>query len=288
MKRRIRILLIEILVTSLLAIGIGGGLLCENALRLPQTWRNDPPPNFGYPVEITAFDGIPLRGSWFPPKEPDGPVVLALHGVGDSRRGMSGIVPILQRNGYGVLAPDSRGHGVSGGTQFTFGLKEVDDVNRWVNWILKSNLQRHIYGLGESMGAGILLQASGPGTRFRAVVAESPFASFRMIANYRVGQQIGFLSPVFVEAAFLYARLKYQLKFSDASPLKQVGKSAVPILLIHGTADQNIPIEHTRVLAAANPARIQVWVVPGGDHVEASSRAPAEFEKRVVAWFRAN
>lgn len=288
MKRRIGILLMVIPVIGLAVTGFGGVLLCENALRLPAEWRHDPPAGFGEPVEIRAADGIPLRASWFPPAEPDGPIVLALHGVADSRKGMAGIVQILQRNGYGVLAPDSRGHGISGGTQFTFGLKEVDDVNRWIDWVQKSNPQRRIYGLGESMGAGILLQAAGPGTKLRAVVAESPFASFRMVANYRVGQQIGFISPVFVEAAFFYAQLKFNLNFNDASPLKQVVNAGVPILLIHGTADTNIPIEHTRRLAAANPTRIQVWEVPGGDHVNASSRAPAEFERRVLGWFQAN
>lgn len=288
MKRRIRILILEALVIVVAVSGIGGAVLCENALHLQPDMRPAPPAGFGAPVEIHAADGILLRASWFPPKDAAAPVVILLHGVADSRRGFSGIIAMLQRNGFGALAPDSRGHGTSGGDQFTFGLKEVGDLNRWCDWVEKSSPGSRLYGLGESMGSAILLQASGPGARFRAVVAESPFASFWMVANHRVGQLVGVASTPFVAGAFIYARLKYGLSFSEASPLKQVSKPGIPILLIHGSRDENIPIEHTRVLAAANPARVQVWEVPDGDHVDASARAPVEFEKRVVAFFRAH
>jgi hypothetical protein len=44
-----------------------------------------------------------------------------------------------------------------------------------------------IFGMGESMGAAIVLQ-SVKTTPFCAVVAESSFASFRQIAYVRVGQ----------------------------------------------------------------------------------------------------
>ncbi|QOY90425.1 alpha/beta hydrolase [Paludibaculum fermentans] len=288
MKRRIRILLIEALVIVLAVSCLGGVVLCENALRLPANHRPSPPAGFGAPVEIQAADGIPLKASWFPPKDPGAPVVILLHGVGDSRRSFGGIVAMFQRNGFGALAPDSRGHGLSGGDQFTFGLKEVGDLNRWCDWVEKSSPGSRLYGLGESMGSGILLQAAGPGTRFRAVVAESPFATFWMVANHRVGQLVGYAATPFVAGAFVYARLRYGLNFREASPLKQVSKPGVPILLIHGTKDENIPIEHTRFLASANPGRIQVWEVPGGDHVDAIARAPVEFEKRVIGFLHAN
>ena len=45
-----------------------------------------------------------------------------------------------------------------------------------------------MYGLGESLGASILIQATAREPVFRAIVAECPFADLRAIAEFRVPQ----------------------------------------------------------------------------------------------------
>jgi prolyl oligopeptidase family protein len=122
------------------------------------------------------------------------------------------------------------------------------------------------------------------------VAAESPFSSFREIAYDRVGQffHLGpwlgrtLLRPI-VEAAFLYARWKYQLNFEHLSPQESVAKTKVPVLLIHGTGDTNIPIRHSRRIAENSNALL--WEVPDAEHCGAMSMTPKEFEQRLVGWF---
>jgi pimeloyl-ACP methyl ester carboxylesterase len=60
--------------------------------------------------------------------------------------------------------------------------------------------------------------------------------------------------------------------------------SQVPILLIHGKDDRNIPVRHSRRIAALNPA-VALWEVPNADHCGAILAAPSELEQRVVGWF---
>jgi hypothetical protein len=70
------------------------------------------------------------------------------------------------------------------------------------------------YGLGESMGAAVLLQALHGEPRLCAVAVESPYASFREVALDRLVQKFAasslaarmLLTPLVAEA-FLYARL---------------------------------------------------------------------------------
>lgn len=57
-----------------------------------------------------------------------------------------------------------------------------------------------------------------------------------------------------------------------------------PVLLIHGVVDRNIPVSHSRQIAAKN-RDVVLWEVAGADHCGAISVAPAELEQRVVAWF---
>jgi pimeloyl-ACP methyl ester carboxylesterase len=70
----------------------------------------------------------------------------------------------------------------------------------------------------------------------------------------------------------------------EVSPLRAAFSSQVPIFLIHGQQDGNIPARHSRTIAAHNPALV-LWEVPGADHCGAVSVAPDEFENKLIAWF---
>jgi uncharacterized protein len=65
-----------------------------------------------------------------------------------------------------------------------------------------------------------------------------------------------------------------------------VDATSVPVLLIHGELDGNIPVRHSRLIHARN-SNTQLWEVPGTDHCGAISVAPEEFERRLVGWLKA-
>jgi len=145
------------------------------------------------------------------------------------------------------------------------------------------------------MGAAQLLQSLATETRFCAVVAESPFASFREVAYARFGREfhtgpwIG--STVFrpsVDVGFLYVRLRYGLNMEEASPKQAVEKTRTPVMLIHGLSDRNIPSFHSDEIQARNPTEIMVWKVPSAVHTGAHKAAPEEFERRVLNWFESH
>ncbi|MGH9641189.1 MAG: alpha/beta hydrolase [Terriglobales bacterium] len=246
-------------------------------------------------VSIVAGDGTRLRGWFASPAQANGNVVILLHGVGDNREGMVGFAELFLSEGYAVLLSDSRAQGESGGEFPTYGVRESDDVHRWFEWLATQHRARCTFGMGESMGAAILLQAIKQETRFCAVVVESPFASFRQIAYVRVGQFLGTgtwlgkvaLRPA-VELAFLYGRITRGIDLTDASPEDSVAGSHVPILLIHGLADNNIPFQQSERIRAHNPADIALWEVSRAGHCGAVDAAPEEFNSRVVGWFSAH
>ena len=198
----------------------------------------------------------------------------------------------LVKNHYMVLLPDARAHGNSGGELATYGLKESTDIHRWIDWIEANGHPHCMFGLGESMGAAQLLQALATDTRFCAVVAESPFATFREVAYARFGRPFHtgpwlgrtFFRPA-VDVGFLYVRWHYGLNMEKASPENAVEHSRVPVLLIHGLNDTNIPPYHSDMIQAKNPSDIVVWKVPGAVHTGAHQAAPEEFDHKVLDWF---
>jgi dipeptidyl aminopeptidase/acylaminoacyl peptidase len=236
-------------------------------------------------ARVSGRDGAHLDGWVFTPARANGGGAIVLHGVGDTREGMTDHVRLLVRAGYTVLDPDCRGHGVSGGDVISYGVREADDVHTWCDWLVGTRGVRRLYGVGRSMGAAILLESIPREPRLRAVVAECPFENFEEVAYYRLGQASHAgrfaLWPV-IHAGFGYARVRYGMNLWSASPMDAVRHAATPILLIHGTGDTNIPPVQSEHLHAVNPGATTLWLVPGAGHVGSMAVDPAGYEQRVI------
>lgn len=243
-------------------------------------------------VGVVAHDGVSLRAWSIQPHPGNGNSVILFHGMSDNRMGMIGYAELLLANGYGVLMPDSRAHGQSGGALATYGLLEKDDIQQWIRWVQDHQHPRCVFGFGESMGAAVVLQAIASKPGFCAVAAESPFASFREISYDRMGQffhsgpWIGrvALRPT-VEIALAYAKQKYDLDLQEISPEDSVATSSVPVFLIHGVVDRNIPLRHSKRIRARN-LRVVLWEVPNAGHCGAISADPEQFSRKLLAWLR--
>ena len=242
-------------------------------------------------VSIHAADGAELRAWYSVSARDNGKAIILLHGIGDNRGGVAGYGQMFLQQGYRVLLPDSRAHGESGGRLATYGLRENDYIHRWVSWLYDRGATC-VDGFGESMGAALVLESMRSEARFCAVVADSPFSTFRSVAYDREGYFVGAgrlgLEPLVgrtvgllpAEVALIYARWHYGVDLTRANPLDALKSSTIPVLLIHGEADINILPRHSRILARANPAHTQLWLVPGARHGGAASVVPQEF------WFR--
>lgn len=242
-------------------------------------------------VAIKAVDGIRLNAWLVEPEDSNKDVVVLLHGRGGNRLEMVNYADIFLAHGYSVLMPDARNHGSSGGTLTTYGLLERDDIHQWVQWLAQAQHPNCVFGFGESMGAAELLQSLKVEPGFCAIAAECPFSTFRESAYDRMGQPFHTgpwlgrtaLRPV-VEGGFLYSRLRYGLNMDQVSPESSISKAKTPILLIHGQADTNIPIRHSRRMVALNP-EIVLWEVPNTGHSNAIDTSAQELEKKLVGWF---
>jgi uncharacterized protein len=242
-------------------------------------------------VSIQSSDGLTLRAWYVQPADFKNKVVLLLHGVGDNREGVAGFARLFLQHGYAVLVPDSRAHGVSDGVLATYGLRESDDIHRWVDW-LEASHPTCVYGFGESMGAALLLQSLAKENRFCAVGAESPFANFQEVAYERAALYLRmpfwfgktFERPV-VDFALFYTRRKYGLDFRQANPADAVAHTSTPILLIGDEQDKDILPHHVTELHDRNPSSTELWMVKGAYHGGASGVDPQEFDGRVLGFF---
>ena len=243
-------------------------------------------------VTITAVDGVALKGWFVHPRDYNGNVVILLHGITDNREGVAGYGELLLEHGYAVLLPDARRHGESGGELATYGVKESDDIHRWVSWIYTHDPPQCVYGFGESYGAALMLQSLAVESRFCAVAVESPFSTAREMSFERVSGPLH-LGPWFgrtlgrpaIWSAAMYARVRYGINLLQPNPLEAVAHSRVPVLLIHGEDDRSIAPRHSQLIAAAASDHVVLWLVPHAGHTMAWAAEHREFERRLLGWF---
>ncbi len=240
---------------------------------------------------MTASDGVVLRGWLAQPAPDNGDSVILLHGMGGNRQRLTNIAEILLADGYQVLLVDLRAHGASGGDYPTYGIKEAADVQDWYDWLMTHRHPTCVFGMGESLGAAILVQASRT-TPFCAIVADSPFASYAQFAYIRIGAM--FHAGVWVgefalrpaaEVALLYGKITRGVDLSKASPEDSVAQSTVPVLLIHGLADRLIPSHASEMILAHDRRYAELWQVPNSGHCNAWNVAAAEYRARLLGWF---
>jgi alpha-beta hydrolase superfamily lysophospholipase len=241
--------------------------------------------------EVRAPDGAILRGWKIRAAAANGDWVLLFHGVGDNRAGMSVFAEFLLRAGYSVMMMDSRAQGESGGEVATYGWKERWDTVAIVNALESSESVRHLFALGISMGAAIALQSAAVEPRIEAVVAEDPFANLREVSYDYAGLQRW---PWLGKTLFRPASMEGMRALHDAggfepdqvSPQRAVAERAFPVLLICGTADHTIPCRHAEMIYRAARGPKELWIVKGAKHASAYGVAPAEYEQRVLTFFR--
>jgi len=239
---------------------------------------------------VRAPDGALLRGWKVRAEKTNGSWVLLFHGVSDNRVGVVGQSEFLLQNGYNVVMMDARCHGDSGGDIATYGWLERTDTSAVVDALEASEKPQHIFALGESMGAGIVLQAAGVDPRIEAVVAEASFADLQEAAyDYAGLREYPWLGKtLFSPGAWLMVYRSEKLAgfpAAEVSPVKAVAARPFPVLIICDEEDHALPCRHSEMIFRAALGPKEFWRVPRAYHTAALGYEPSEFRKRVLGFF---
>lgn len=214
-------------------------------------------------VKFTSSDGVLLDGWFFPAPSPAKGTVVFLHGNGENISTHFASVYWLPAEGYNVFAFDYRGYGRSRGKIDLAGAhRDAAAAIRYVQGRPDVDPARLIV-FGQSLGAAIAVYTVAGGERegVRAVVIESGFSGYRRMAREVLSRSV-VTWPL---------QWPLSLLVSDRfNPEKVIARVApIPLLIIHGDADEIVSFRHARRLYEAAGDPKELWRVPGGGHIRA-------------------
>ncbi|MGN0940873.1 MAG: alpha/beta hydrolase [Selenomonadaceae bacterium] len=205
---------------------------------------------------MRSYDGLMLCATHFSPADDDTHRwAIVVHGYGLSQAYAWNYASAFLEHGYHVLTPDMRASGKSGGTYLTMGAKESIDVSDWASEITRRDPDAKIVLFGVSMGAATVMLAGaddGLPRSVTAVIEDSGYTDLRSVFAEELDKLIGLPPFPFLEFIDFVAQKRAGFTFEEAQPIKAVKKSRLPMLFIHGDADQLIPYAMMRRLYDAS------------------------------------
>jgi len=239
---------------------------------------------------------LTIRAWWVPAEKAGAPAVIVVHGINSCRHDPVVLLPagMLARNGFSVLMMDMRDQGDSDieDGRSGWGSEEYLDVLGAWDWLQSAQgLQASQIGLmGESLGASAAIIAMGEERAIAATWADSGFADLGVLFDERIARE-GF--PTWLRPGVIaWAKVIANDDLTARRPVDEVEKiGARPLAIVHGLADVDAGVHHAKDLAAAHATFVpgyEPWLVPRALHLQAAFAAPAEYERRIVAFFRAS
>ena len=206
-----------------------------------------------------------IHGWWVPNPNSDG-VLLYFHGNSGNISDNLAHTRRFYQLGMSVLLIDYRGYGRSLG-KFPNEQQVYEDARLAWNYLLDKGIEgKDIIIYGHSLGGAIAIDLATEHPQAAGLIIESSFTKMLDIVNE---QGIYDLFPV----GWILTH-----KFDSISKLPQV---KMPVLLIHGTADQTVPSWMSEALYQVAPEPKQLLIVSGGDHSNVATVSGEEYLQTV-------
>ena len=207
--------------------------------------------------------------------------------------------------GYNLLFVDSRATGNSGGDYVTYGQYESDDVLYWINQEVRERPSQKILLYGGSMGAATMMSvlAKDIPVNVKGIIENCGFASIDEQLRFTYSQtvvpalppaiknQLDIIGDQEHEDLFMGLLKQYyfdqEMHLDPTAALPTIGMSgSLPKLIIHGTADDVVPVSNAQKLYELAGRYKDLLLVEGAGHGKAQEVDHAAYTKHVTDFLK--
>lgn len=227
-------------------------VLCQRSLiYIPSNVMTITPQSIGATaVQYRSADGIDIT-SWYAAPQAGKPVIVMFHGNGGNIAGRGFKQQAFVKQGYGFMLAEYRGYGGNAGSPSENGL--YNDARAAMRWLQDQGgvLENDIIIYGESVGTGIAVQMALEHSDAKALILEAPLMSVPDVAVEKM----------------VWSRPLKSFIFDRYMNIDKVPYIRMPLLVLHGTQDEVVPVTQGKALfAAAGSENKQLRLFDGGHH----------------------
>lgn len=221
-------------------------------------------------VSVTSFDGLTLRGHYLVNPNAER-IVVAFHGYrSNAYYDFGAQVRFYYEAGCSLLLVEQRGHLCSDGDVVDMGILARHDVATWIKYVDEDlNAGRlPVFLAGISMGAATILMAQELNLldNIKGMIADCGFSNTYEEVRY-FGSRYGVLfSKQKMPLIEQQCKIRGGFSLREANPVDALKKARIPVLFIHGTDDQLMPVENSYQNYEACTAPKKLVLVEGADH----------------------
>jgi alpha-beta hydrolase superfamily lysophospholipase len=241
--------------------------------------------------EVTYRSPLGEMDSWYLPA-PGTTWIIHIHGLNATPAEPEVLFAALQEAGYPQLAityrndaaqpEDPSGH-------FQYGATEWEDVLASVDFARENGAQEIVFA-GYSTGASHALSFVFKHNfdDIGGVITDSANIDMGSTVDYRSTREDMPVIPLPVPptvtwVAKFFTSLRIDVNWKSIDYVDKAERSLrVPVLAIHGSDDDSIPVEQSIALAETHPDLVDLWQVQGAGHLEAFDTNYDEYVTRVL------
>ncbi len=240
-------------------------------------------------TSITIEDRGKMCALFINAKQPSNKVAMLLHGYNDRAESMLHIAYIYYHElGYNVILPHFYAHGNSDGDHINMGWFDRLDMLHWID--VANNLfsgdstatQMVIHGI--SMGGFTAMCISGEKCPpcVKCFVEDCGYTSVWDEFSIELHNEFSLPDFPLMHLTSLLCKLRYGWTFGEASAIKQLKKSTLPMLFVHGDADTFVPYSMLQQLYNAKQHGYkEKYIAHGSEHARAYTDHTEEYTNRV-------
>ena len=219
---------------------------------------------------------------------------VLVHGKGGDRAEMLRLMRSTVAVGMPSLAVTYRndeGTTIDASEKYQYGRTEWRDLTAYVDWARRHGARKVVL-VGASMGGGIIASylRQTPGAPVAGVVLDAPMLDLGATVSYgaerRVLPLLGHVPAPLTYVAKQLAAVRYDLDWTQVDYLEDPSWLKVPTLVLHGGADETVPLATSEDLARARPELVRLERFAGASHVGSWNSDPQRYDAAVRRFLR--
>lgn len=230
------------------------------------------------------------------PEKTPAPFVLLCHGFTGTKiephRIFVNTASALTNEGIGALRIDFRGSGDSEGSFKDMTVEgEVSDAMVALEYLSKNEfVDREKIGiLGLSMGGAVASLTSGRSPLIKSCVLWSAVCHFDIFFN-RPSEEVQKIKDYgdFIDLGGNPVGKRFLAEIMNIKPLEELKKRSIPVLIIHGSEDPLVPIQHAYDYynGLKDTHEVELEIIEGADHTFNSIEWEKKVIEKTVDWFK--